>query len=78
MVRIKQGINEGWGSEYSLDQLIENIGIFEPIVVETQPEFDFLWSMQLMIGREFTILLLDRDENLTGYPPSFVKIDIPL
>ena len=62
----------------TLDKLLQHIGIFEPIVVETQPEFDFLWSMQLMIGRQFTILLLDRDENLTGYPPSFVKIDIPL
>lgn len=77
-IYIKQGVNEGYARPYNMDEFIKNVMIFSPFVVETQEEFDWLWAMQLMIGKEYVVLLDGRDENLTGYPPSFIKIDIPL
>lgn len=77
-IYIKQDINEGYARPFDMDSFFKNTGIFEPMIVETQAEFNWLWAMQLMIGKEFTVLLMDRDENTTGYPPSYVKIDIPL
>lgn len=73
-VYIKQDINEGWDESYSEDELLSKIGIFEPIVVQTQAEFDYLSAMQLMIGKSFTLLLMDRDENPIDTPPSYVRI----
>lgn len=78
MISIKQGINEPYKPMVDDELFWRDVVIFSPLVVETQAEFDYLWSMQLMMGKSFDILLMDRDENLTGYPPSYVKIDIPL
>lgn len=78
MISIKQQVHGEWAKLSSEDEFWRNAGILQPFAVETQAEFDYLWSMQLMIGKEYTILLIDRDENLTGLPPSFIKIDIPL
>lgn len=77
-VWIEQEDAGGWQHETTIDKLLEHLFVFCPLIVETQAEFDYLWSMQLMIGKEFTVLLKDRDENTTDLPPSFVKIDIPL
>ena len=78
MISIKQELGNGWLDYENDDEFWRNAGILQPFAVETQAEFDYLWSMQLMIGEEYTILLIDRDENFTGLPPSYVKIDIPL
>jgi hypothetical protein len=75
---MKQLINEEWFTVKDSDEFWKNIGLFSPLLVETQPEFDYLWAMQLMIGKEFTVLLNGRDENPTDIPPTHVKIDIPL
>lgn len=63
--------------ESTLGKLLQYIGTMEPLLVDSQLEYDLLWSMQLMIGREFTILLQEKD-NPTDLPVSHVKIDIPL
>lgn len=78
MISIKQGINEPYKPMVDDELFWRDVVIFSPLVVETQAEFDYLWSMQIMLGKSFNILLMDRDENLTGYPESFIKIDIPL
>lgn len=78
MIRMKQLINEEWFTVKDSDEFWKNIGLFCPLIVETQPEFDYLWAMQLMIGKEFTVLLNGRDENPTDVPPTHIKIDIPL
>lgn len=78
MLSIKQDLGDKWLAYDNEDEFWRNAGILQPFAVETQAEFDYLWSMQLMVGKEYTILLIDRDENFTGLPPSFVKIDIPL
>lgn len=78
MISIRQGVNEPYEPMVDDELFWRDVVIFSPLVVGAQAEFDYLWSMQLMIGKAFDILLLDRDENHTGYPPSFVKIDIPL
>ena len=78
MIRMQQYASEEWFTVKNPDEVWNNIGLFEPLVVETQAEFDYLWSMQLMIGREFVILLKGRDANKTGLPATPIKIDIPL
>jgi hypothetical protein len=78
VIHIKQNWADPWSAYDNDDEFWRNIGIMSPLAVETQAEFDYLWTMQLMIGKEYTILLLDRDENLTGLPPSFIRIDLPL
>lgn len=60
------------------DRFWQDVGLFSPLLVETQAEADWLWAMQLMVGKEFVILVDGKDENKTGYPPSYVKLDLPL
>lgn len=69
--------HQGDWRETTLDKILQHIGTMEPLLVGSQPEYDLLWSMQLMIGREFKILLQEKD-NPTDLPVSHIKIDIPL
>lgn len=78
MISIKQQVNGEWAKLSSEDEFWRNAGILQPFAVETQAEYDFLFSMQLMIGKEFIFLLDGVDEPIPNMPPTFVKIDIPL
>ena len=77
MIEIKQEYGDQWIA-CDTNEFWRNIGILQPILVETQQEFDYLWAMQLMIGREFVILLNGRDGDSNTYkgdlPPSIVRI----
>lgn len=75
LVQIKD--YQGDWRQTTLDKLLQYIGTMEPLLVDSQQEFDYLWSMQLMIGRAF-IILLDEKDNPTDLPVSHVKIEIPL
>lgn len=72
MVQIKQFEQAPW-YDMDDDEFFRGIGFMQPILVRTEQEFDYLWAMQLMIGREFIILLDGRDENPTDLPPSIVR-----
>ncbi|MNF46490.1 hypothetical protein D3C87_1232390 [compost metagenome] len=81
MIYVKQNNNEMWTRierDKDVEHFWDHVGAMQPLLVETQAEYDWLFSMQLMIGREFVILLDGRDENTLGVPPTYVKIDIPL
>lgn len=73
MIEMKQRQEDAW-IPCSDNEFWRNIGTLQPILVSTEQEFDYLWAMQLMIGREFVILLDGRDENPTDLPPSIVRI----
>lgn len=79
MIRHKQKKEHAWFvlPEESFERFWRNIGHFEPLSVETQAEFDWLFAMQLMIGREMIILLNEQD-NPTDLPVTHLKIDITL
>ena len=73
MISIKQEYGDKWLPVDS-DEFWKNIGILQPILVETQAEADYLWAMQLMIGKEFVILLEGKDRYVNDLPPSIVRI----
>ena len=52
MISIKQHIEGSW-SALTIDKFIESVGFLQPLRVDTEDEFNWLWSLQLMIGREF-------------------------
>lgn len=60
------------------EEFWDMIGIWEPLIVSTKAEADFLFSMQLMIGKPFIFLLDGVDEPFPNMPPTYLKIDIPL
>lgn len=78
MISIKQDINAPWGPITVMDIFWSMIGNLQPIVVYTQAEYDYFVAMKLMIGRDFVVLLDGRDENTTGVPPTFAKVDLSL
>lgn len=78
MISVKQEINGVWVELTNMDEFWKNVGIFSPFVVDTQAEADYMFAMQLMIGKEFVTLVDGKDENTTGYPPTFLKVDLSL
>lgn len=80
MLSTKQHLNEGWSPipESRQQEFWDMIGIWEPLIVSTKAEADFLFSMQLMIGKAFIFLLDGVDEPIPNMPPTYLKIDIPL
>lgn len=64
------------GEYIAMDQASfwENIGYYSPLLVQSQTEFDYLSGMQFMISKNYTVLLDGRDENLTGFPPSYIEV----
>lgn len=76
-VSMRQHVDGAW-SQVELDRFLDHVGFLEPIRVDTQAEYDFLWSMQLMIGREFLLYRYGQANPSVDLPPTLVKIDIPL
>ena len=72
LVQVMQTYGNVW-LDTTMDKILEHIGTMQPLQVGTEQEFDYLWAMQLMIGREFVILLDGRDENPTDLPPSIIR-----
>ena len=77
---MKQYANDKWAviPDTRVDEFFNMVGVWEPLIVSTEAEFDYLWAMQIMIGKEFKLLLDGRDAPIPNMPPTFVKIDIPL
>jgi len=69
MISIKQEFEDKYG-HMDEDRFWQDVVLFSPLLVETQAEADWLWAMQLMVGKEFVILVDGKDENKTAYPPS--------
>lgn len=80
MLSMRQHLTEDWVllSDNSLEGFFDMPGIWEPLVVSTQAEYDYLLAMQLMHGVEMRILLDGRDVVPKNMPPTYIKIDIPL
>lgn len=79
MISIRQEVGYDWidlDTEGSIKDFWENIGIMQPLVVDTQEEYDYFMGMQLMIGKEFQVMLDGVHVNTTGLPPSYVKVDL--
>lgn len=56
------------------DSFWANVGIYSPLIVKTQDELDYLVGMQMMIGKDYIVLLDGRDENPCDLPPSYVEV----
>ncbi len=74
MIFMRQSQNMPW-TKGDTETFIDNIGIFSPLIVDTQEEVDYLNGLKLVIGEDFTVLLKDVDDNRTGLPPTFIRID---
>lgn len=77
MISIKQEINGEWVAIENFKEFWTNVGIFSPFVVDTREEADYMFAMQLMVGKEFLTLVDGVDENPTKLPPTYLKIDLP-
>lgn len=60
------------------DSFWKYIGVHQPLCVDTEAEYNWLWAMQLMLGKEFHIMQRGVHGNPTDLPPTNIKIDIPL
>lgn len=78
MISVKYELNGKYDPVVNTDQFFSHMGVFSPLIVDTAVERDYLWGMALMTSNEVVILVNGVDENPTGVPPTFVKIDIPL
>lgn len=54
--------------------LWDNVGVFQPLLVDTQDEVDYFTSMKIMKSEDFIVLLKDRDENPTDLPVSHIRV----
>lgn len=81
MIAVKQKLYEPWVEITDESTFWKQIGAYEPLVVYSQLEADYLWSMQLMLGREILVWVYGKDflpGDDYGMPPTYVNIDIPL
>lgn len=55
-------------------ELCKGGGFWEPVVVATQEEKDYLLGMQLMLGKTFEVCLDGIDKPVRDTPPTFLRI----
>lgn len=55
-------------------ELCKGGGFWEPVVVTTQEEKDYLLGMQLMLGKTFEVCLDGIDKPVRDTPPTFLRI----
>lgn len=62
--------------ELNVIELCENGGIWEPVVVKTQQEKDYLLAMQLMTGHSFEVCLDGVDMPSRSIEPSWIHVPL--
>ena len=78
MIYVRYDQDAQWRPVYNEDWFWEKVGVHQPLLVDTEAEYNWLWAMQLVIGKEFHIMQRGVHGNPTDVPPTLVKIDIPL
>lgn len=44
------------------------------LLVESQEEYDYCWAMQMVMGAELNIQIMDRDRTPASYLDHFVRV----
>lgn len=73
-VLMKQGLNEKYRVLGSVDLLCTEIGVWEPLVVETHEEKDYLDAYLMMLGKSAEICIDGIDKPKTDTPPTWISI----
>ena len=73
-VLMKQGINEKYRMLGSVDLLCVEIGVWEPLIVGSQKEKDYLDAYLLMQGKSVEICVDGIDKPQRDTPPTWVSI----
>lgn len=72
---ISQDINDPTqGSRIDIHELCSGGGFWEPMIVQTQQEKDYLLGMQLMLGKTYEVCIDGIDKPVRDTPPTFVSI----
>ena len=61
-------------SEIDLVDFCTGGGFWEPVIVETRKEADYLFAMMLMVGNEFEVCVDGIDQPKRDTPPSWLSI----
>lgn len=73
-VLMKQGPNEKYRELGTVDLLCTEIGIWEPLIVETQQEKDYLDAYLLMQGKSVEICVYGIDHPKTDTPHTWILL----
>lgn len=73
-VFMKQGINEKYRMLGSVDLLCVEIGVWEPLIVESQREKDYLDAYLLMQGKSVEIRVYGIDPRKTDTPHTWILL----
>ncbi len=74
----RQSLNDSWRPTTE-ESIFSNSGIWEPFVVYSREEKDYMDAMQLMLGKTILTHIYGARENaLINYPPTYLKIDLSL
>lgn len=70
---VRQLINEA-PKPIDANELCASGGLWEPMIVQTQKEKDYLMAMQLMVGKTYEVCLDGVDKPIRDTPPTWVSI----
>lgn len=72
---IRPNVNDPtMGSKMDVLKLCQGAGIWEPVIVQTFTERDYLLAMQLMVGKPFEVCVDGIDKPIRDTPPTYVSI----
>lgn len=75
-VLMKQHPNEKYRVLGSMDLLCKEVGVWEPLIVQTQGEKDYIDGYLLMIGKSAMVLIDGIHECHPNLPPTFLKLNL--
>lgn len=72
---VKQSLNDPTqGSRVKIHDLCSGGSLWEPMIVQTIKERDYLLAMQLMVGNSFEVCVDGIDKPKRDTPPTWVSI----
>lgn len=74
LVLMKQHPNEKYRELGSVDLLCLEIGVWEPLIVQTHDEKNYLDAYLLMLGKSVEICIDGIDKPIRDTPPTYVSI----
>lgn len=63
-------------STHEIDDIIKNAYTFQPFMVATQDEKDYLDGLFLISGKSPVVLIEDLHANPFDVPPTYIRIDL--
>ena len=60
--------------DYGLDEFLQNMGIFAPLIVDTREDQQILQGYVLVMGKEIEVVVDGVDKPKSDIPPTWVTI----